>query len=132
VSLSGIMKWPDEITPIPGYAEWFLGLVSTRGRQVKVIDLARFVIPENHKSRQVLSGERQFKHLLLLEGGRMGLACDELGTVLKVAPDQVRWRSDTSVRPWLAGTLIEQMSALLDVEQLTAILKEGAPLDDIT
>jgi len=132
VSLSGIMKWPDEITPIPGYAEWFLGLLPSRGRQVKVIDLARFVISENHKSRGVLAGERQFKHLLLLEGGRMGVACDELGTVLKVAPDQVRWRSDTGVRPWLAGTLIEQMSALLDVEQLAAILKEGTRLDDIT
>lgn len=132
VRLAGIMKWRGEVTPIPGYAEWFLGLTPNRGRQVKVIDIARFVIPENHKSRQALAGERRFKHLLLIDDGGIGLACDDLGQVLKLTADKVRWRKESRSRPWLAGTLIEQMSALLDVERLTAMLKEGAPADDIT
>ena len=53
VRLSGILQWNGETTQVPGHAEWFLGLVPNRGRQVKVIDMAKFVIPENHKSRQV-------------------------------------------------------------------------------
>ncbi len=132
VRLAGIMKWRGEVTPIPGYAEWFLGLAPIRGRQVKVIDIARFVIPQNHKSRQALAGERRFKHLLLIGDGGIGLACDDLGQVLKLTADKVRWRKESRSRPWLACTLIEQMSALLDVDRLTIMLKEGAPADDIT
>ena len=129
--LTGIMKWPAEITPLPRHADWFLGLVPHRGHQVKVIDIAEFVIPQHHRSRQALAGERRFQHLLLIDDGKIGLACDELGKVLKLRPEQVRWRSDTRTRPWLAGTVIEQMSALIDVDRFTAMLKEGAPLDEI-
>lgn len=131
VRLTGILKWEGHLTPIPGYADWFLGLMSKRGRQVKVIDIAAFVIPENHNARQALADTRRYQHLLLIDDGKIGLACDDLGRVLKLSADKVRWRKDAGSRPWLAGTVIEQMSALLDVEQLTAMLKEGAALDDI-
>ncbi len=129
--LNGIMKWNDEITPIPGHADWFLGLISNRGQQVKVIDIAKFVIPENHKSRQAIAVERQFKHLLIVDGGKFGFACDELGQVLKLSGDKIRWREDRSSRPWLAGTMIEQMTALLDVDSFIEMLKEGVSLDEI-
>lgn len=132
VRLNGIVQWDGEITPIPGHAGWFLGLVSHRGRQVKVIDIAKFVIPENHKSRQAVESERNFKHLLLIDDGKFGLACDDLGQVLKLTSDKVRWRQDRSSRPWLAGTLIEQMSALIDVDKFTEKLKEDVPLDEIS
>ena len=130
--LNGIMKWNGEATLVPGHADWFLGLVPNRGRQVKVIDIAKFVIPENHKSRQSLQGERNFKHMLLIDEGKYGLACDELGQVVKISHEKVRWREDRGNRTWLAGTLIEQMSALLDVEKFTEMLKEGIPGDEIS
>jgi len=130
--LNGIMKWEGQVTPIPGHADWFLGLISNRGRQVKVIDIAKFVIPVNHKSRQAVEAERQFKHLLLVDGGKLGLACDGLGQVLKLSSDKIHWRDDRGSRPWLAGTIIEQMSALLDVDSFTEMLKEGVPLDEIS
>ncbi|HHJ80526.1 MAG TPA: chemotaxis protein CheW [Candidatus Tenderia electrophaga] len=129
--LNGIVKWSGEITPIPGHADWFLGLISNRGRQVKVIDIAKFVIPENHKSRQAVEAKREFKHLLLVGGGRYGLACDELGQVLKLTSEKIRWRDDRSRRPWLAGTIIEQMSALLDVDSFIEMLKDGVLLDEV-
>jgi purine-binding chemotaxis protein CheW len=132
VRLNGILQWNGELTPIPGHADWFLGLVTNRGKQVKVIDIAKFVIPENHKSRQAVEGERHFKHLLLIDDGKLGLAVDDLGKVLKLTRDKVRWREDRSTRPWLAGTIIEQMSALIDVERFTKMLKEGVPLDVIS
>ncbi len=132
VGLNGIVQWDGEITPIPGHAGWFLGLVSYRGHQVKVIDIAKFVIPENHKSRHAVDGEREFKHLLLIDDGKFGLACDDLGQVLKLTSDKVRWRKDRNSRPWLAGTLIEQMSALIDIDKFTVMLKEDTPLDEIS
>ncbi len=131
--LGGIVPWPGKLTAVPGYADWFLGLLPSRGRQVKVIDIAKFVIPENHKARNTLaSGKRQFKYIILIDDGRLGLACDELNGILKLTQGQVRWRSDRTTRPWLAGTIIEQMCALLDIDNFVAMLKEEVPSDDIT
>lgn len=132
-SLNGIVPWPAKLTVVPGYADWFLGLLCNRGNQVNIVDIAKFVIPENHKARNMLmSGERQLKHIILVDDGRFGLACDELGGILKLTQGQVRWRQDKSTRPWLAGTIIEKMCALLDVEHFVMMLKEEVPLDDIS
>lgn len=132
VRLNGIVPWPDKLTAVPGYAEWFLGLLPNRGRQVRIIDIAKFVIPENHKARSALKeGERHFKHIIFIDDGEFGLACDDLGSVLKLTQAQVRWRSDRSIRPWLAGTVIEQMCALLDIDHFIEMLKDGVPRDDI-
>lgn len=130
--LNGIVAWPGKLTAVPGHAEWFLGLLPNRGRQVKIIDIAKFVIPANHKARGTLeSGPRHFKHIILIDDGQFGLACEELGTVLKLTQAQVRWRSDRSTRPWLAGTVIEQMCALIDIDHFVVMLKDGTPRDDI-
>lgn len=130
--LNGILKWNGEVTFIPGHADWFLGLVTNRGHQVKVIDIAKFVIPTHHKSRQALDGDRKFKNILLINQGKIGLACDELGEVVRISREHVRWREERGNRTWLAGTLIEQMSALLDMDKFTQMLKEQISGDEIS
>lgn len=131
--LNGIVNWTDDITHVPGHADWFIGLVSSRGRQVKVIDLARFVIPKNHKARASLKERPKFKHIVLVGDGEWGLACDDVSDVLKTTADKVKWReSRADSRPWLAGTVIEEMFALLDVDSFVSALKEGANMDEIT
>jgi len=37
----------------------------------------------------------------------------------------VKWRGATGKRLWLAGTVIERMCALLDIDQLTGELAGG-------
>jgi len=132
VELNTILNWHEHaITPMPGHAEWFLGLLPVRERQVKVIDIAKFVIPKNHKARAALDGERDFKHIIIVGGGEYGLACDDLGEVFKVDREKVRWRSDRTQRPWLAGTVVEQMCALIDVDIFSEMLKKGGLADEI-
>ena len=132
VELNTILNWHEHaVTPMPGHAEWFLGLLPVRERQVKVIDIAKFVIPKNHKARAALDGERDFKHIIIVGGGEYGLACDDLGEVFKVDRDKVRWRSDRTQRPWLAGTVVEQMCALIDVDIFSEMLKKGGLADEI-
>ncbi len=114
-ALDTIVGWKEErITHVPGHADWFLGLLPVRGRQLKVIDIAKFVIPHNHQARAALDGQRHFNHIIVIGGGRYGLACDALGEMIHLERDQVRWRRDRSQRPWLAGTVIERMCALID------------------
>lgn len=126
IELNGIVKWNNQVTPLPGHQDWFLGLLPVRGRQVKVIDMARFVIPERHRAREALAPSRAFTHIMLVGNGEWGLACEEMGKVLKLTSDKVRWQRDRSQRPWLAGMLIDQMSALLDVERFIGLVAPGA------
>ena len=127
VRLNGVIKWDDRITHVPGHADWVLGVLPVRGRQIKVIDVAKFVIPENHRARSGLNRDRAFKHVVLIGDGSWGLACDELGDVLKIGVEDVRWRDDhgSASRRWLAGTVIDLMCAVLDVDRFIAMLKDG-------
>ncbi len=132
VKLNGIIHWSDEITSVPGHEDWFIGLLPVRGKQVKVIDLARFVIPKHHKARMSLSERPQFTHIVLVGDGEWGLACDNVEDVLKTSAEKVKWREARfESRPWLAGTVKEEMFALLDVESFVLALKDGGTLDEI-
>lgn len=126
IELSGIVKWNNQVTSLPGGQDWFLGLLPTRGRQVKVIDVARFVIPEHHRAREALAQSRVFSHVILVGNGEWGLACEGMGQVLKLTRDKIRWRGNRRQRPWLAGMLTDPMCALLDVERFVGLLRPGA------
>jgi len=72
------------------------------------------VMPE----RYLESMREQYHYLLTLFGSDWGLAVDEVINSVVLDPDNVRWRGQRSKRPWLAGTVVEQMCALLDISQI--------------
>jgi purine-binding chemotaxis protein CheW len=45
---------------------------------------------------------------------------------IRLDPNEIKWRSQRSQRPWLAGTVIEHMCALLDVAALAELIASGA------
>jgi purine-binding chemotaxis protein CheW len=59
--------------------------------------------------------------------GEWGLTCEDVSSVITIDPARVRWRTSRTQRPWLAGTVIEHLCALLDAERLSEILSAGAP-----
>ena len=61
---------------------------------------------------------------MLVLGGRLGLACDDVETGT-VDPQTVRWRDRAAARPWLAGIEPATMSTLLDPAALVAMI-DGA------
>lgn len=60
-------------------------------------------------------------HLLLIGDGRWGLRCDSLAGALELDTTDIRWRSWEGKRPCLAGTTLDRLCMLLDVE---AVLRE--------
>jgi len=44
---------------------------------------------------------------------------------LRLDPNEIKWRSNRGQRPWLAGTVIEHMCALLDVSELAELIASG-------
>ena len=125
VKLTRIQPWGDHITATPGRPDWFLGLLAQDGGKTGVIDTGRLVFPRDRRSQAAEQAqESEPGHILLVEGGRWGLTCDSLGEVVELNPEAVRWRTQRTARRWLAGTVLDQMCALLDVEVLARMVAE--------
>jgi purine-binding chemotaxis protein CheW len=122
--LHGIVELEEKLTELPGYAPWVMGLLPNRGQNVQVVDIAHIIMPTGHRTETPLTSE-QVKYVILVDSGRFGLAVDSLSQVMTLEPDAVRWRSDQSKRPWLAGTVVEHMCAVLDIDCLTEQLVIG-------
>ena len=121
--LNGVLPWDAaQVTPMPGRQPWFLGLRSNFGQQVRLIDVAKVVVPQA-QARAV----REFGKVILIGSGHWGLVCEDIAEVVELAPAAVKWRVNTGNRPWLAGTVIDRMCALIDADAFAAMLgSEGS------
>lgn len=122
VKLNSVIPWSEKIVETPNKTDWYLGLVNHQGKNVKVIDTALMVLPENRRQLLVDEAAQRASHILLVDDYNWGLACDEIGDVIWLSADDVKWRQNKCQRPWLAGTAIQQMCALIDTEVFADML----------
>ena len=114
--LKSVMPWTDHIVETPNQTEWYLGLVQNHGTNVKVIDTALMVLPENCRENLAARPEDRFSHILLVNDAEWGLACESIGEVIWLSAEHVKWRKNKLKRPWLAGTVLEYLCAIIDTE----------------
>lgn len=131
MELSGVIEWTDSVTEMPGHADFYMGILQHLNNKIAVIDTARMVLPAD-KLQQLSSEDprQRVKHIVLIDDYRWGLACDNIGEVITLHPDEVRWRTSKTRRGWLAGTVIEHMCALLNSEGFSAMLEKGHTVTD--
>lgn len=110
------------LTPLFGQPDWFLGMMKTHAGNIKVIDTARWVMPERYRD----DFRDDLAFVITIQGFDWGLAVHRVDRSIHLHPDQVKWRSLRTQRPWLAGTVIEHMCALLDVAALAELIESGA------
>ncbi|MDH5614838.1 MAG: chemotaxis protein CheW, partial [Gammaproteobacteria bacterium] len=120
--LNGILEWPENITEMPGHSPWFLGVMQNLDSKVNMIDTALIVVPEKLRQAFPESAGERCKRIVLIGEGKWGLACDNVEEVIKLEPASVRWRTSRTKRRWLAGTVIQHMSALIDPEEFALLL----------
>ena len=110
-----------ELTPLFGQPEWFLGILPSQAGNLKVLDTARWVMPDRYRDdfRQGL------QYVMSVQGYEWGLAVHQVSRSLRLDPNEIKWRSHRGQRPWLAGTVIEHMCALLDVAALAELIASG-------
>jgi len=111
-------KFDCKLTKIPGQPSWFLGLVEDHNQRIGVLDTAQLLLGRARGGQRDLQHE-PYRHILVTSDQRWGLTCDDILSVNKLTPEEVRWRTDRQKRPWLVGTLIDQLVAVIDVEILT-------------
>lgn len=112
----------QELTPLFGQPDWFLGILPCQAGNLKVLDTARWVMPDRYRDdfRQGL------QYVISVEGYEWGLAVHQVSRSIRLDPNEIKWRSQRTLRPWLAGTVIEHMCALLDVAALAELIASGA------
>ncbi|WP_079229109.1 CheW domain-containing protein [Pseudomonas putida] len=112
----------QELTPLFGQPDWFLGILTCQAGNLKVLDTARWVMPDRYREdfRQGLN------YVISVQGYEWGLAVHQVSRSLRLDPAEIKWRSQRGQRPWLAGTVIEHMCALLDVAELAELIASGA------
>lgn len=132
IELSGVIEWKDSVTEMPGSADFYMGILQHLEYRIAVIDTAKMVLPVKKQAELIDDNPRdRVKHIVLIDDYRWGLACDKIGEVITLKPDEVRWRSDTTSRKWLAGTVIDHMCALLNSEAFATMLLKGQSAEDL-
>ncbi|MCQ3003090.1 chemotaxis protein CheW [Pseudomonas syringae] len=111
-----------DLTPLFGQPEWFLGILPSQSGNLKVLDTARWIMPDRYRDdfRQGL------QYVISVQGYEWGLAVHQVSRSLRLDPKEIKWRTQRGQRPWLAGTVIEHMCALLDVSELAELIASGA------
>ncbi|XKH00461.1 chemotaxis protein CheW [Marinobacter nauticus] len=108
----------DEIRPIPGSPSWYMGIRPDREQNLRVVDSAEWImagrVPDNAREN--------YRFVIRLDDSEWGLACDDVAQSFTLRPDEVRWRTGRSKRPWLAGTVVDHMCALIDVRAMAQLL----------
>lgn len=132
IELCGVIEWNDSVTEMPGHADFYLGILQHLDYKIAVIDTAKMVLPLNKQSSLIGENPRdRVNHIVLIDDYQWGLACDKIGEVITLKPEEVRWRTSNTTRSWLAGTVIDHMCALLNSEGFSTMLRRGQQPGDI-
>lgn len=123
IALGHIHPITEDLTPLFGQADWFMGLQPSPSGQIRCVNTALFVMPERYNPDFVKTA----KYVVSIDGMDWGLAVDKVQQPTRIHPDEVTWRSQRTKRPWLAGTVKAAMCALLDVPRMGQTLQLSDP-----
>ncbi len=122
IKLGGIHRIDPEPTPMAGRPPWYLGLVAGEYGNVSLIDTALWIMPEKYDIAKAKG--LNYEYIVLLDDTQWGLACSSVDDALTLTENQVKWTPKGSKRPWLAGMMVDEMCALLDVDSLIEMLDD--------
>lgn len=117
IELSRTIKIERKPGKVPGQPSWFMGLLDENDSRIGVLDTGQLLFGKLRGSQRDLQAN-PFKSILVTRDKRWGLACDEILSIGKVKPEKVRWRTSRQKRPWLVGTVIEELTAIIDLQAL--------------
>lgn len=126
VELGSVYPITEQFTPMFAKTDWFLGLLPTNERQIKAVNTAKVVLPERYDG----SSLDKLRYVISIHGYDWGLAVDEVEEAVRLESSSVKWRAERSKRPWLAGTVVEHMCAILDLKSLAIMLESPQQVRD--
>ncbi len=117
IELSRTIKLDRKLGKMPGQPSWFMGLLDEPDSRIGVLDTGQLIFGKSRGGQRDLE-QKPFKRILVTEDKRWGLACDEILSIGKLQPEKVRWRTSRQKKPWLIGTVIDELAAIIDLQAL--------------
>lgn len=121
IALGQIQPLDNNLTQIFGQADWFMGVLSTPMGDIRTVNTALFVMPDRYNPKFLETA----RYVVSIDGLPWGLAVDDVNQPISLEPSDVKWRTERTSRPWLAGTVKSAMSALIDIPQMGQMLMEA-------
>lgn len=111
--LGNIHPLDRDLTPLFDQPDWFLGLLPIQQdkKNIRVVDTARLVMPERYRP----DSKDNLAYAVGVHGSDWAFGCHAIEGSITLKPADVKWRTKRTSRPWLAGTVIDQMCALVDL-----------------
>ena len=123
LKLGGIINVSaQDVTPLVGTPDWFIGLVPNERGNLMVVDTQKYLMPGQAGSDYIAP---DYDYLIILDDSRWALACNSVGDAKNLTHDDVRWSAKSSTKPWFAGMVFEYMSALVEVDELINMLMDN-------
>lgn len=123
--LGGVIEGADRLTLLPGQAPWICGLLSHRGRHIRVVDLNALMSAEKSTPARAQPPPRPAQYILLIGDTAWGIVCDGIGSVINVTSDQCRTRRGQHAHRWIVGTLTDPLCLLIDIDLLVETLQNA-------
>ncbi len=106
-----------KVSKIPEQPSWFMGLMDELDSRIGVLDSGQLILGKSRGMQRNMQ-DNPYKSILITADGRWGLACDGVLSIGKLTPEKVRWRTYRQKRPWLIGTVIDELVAVIDIQKL--------------
>lgn len=120
--LGNIHPLDRPLTPLFDQPKWFLGLLSlAQERTIRVVDTAKLVMPERYRPESA----KDLGYAVGVHDSDWAFGCHQIEGSISLTPEQVKWRTSRTSRPWLAGTVIDEMCALVDLHAFSRTLETG-------
>ncbi len=113
MELGAICQLLEPLTPLFGQPDWYLGIYSFQGRNIRVVDTGHWVLQDRYSAEL----KKQYQFLLTFPDQDWGLAVSSLHEAVQIRQSEVAWRAIRETSPWMAGVVRKHMCALLDMEQ---------------
>ncbi len=111
INMGSVVTRGKRLTLLPDAPDWFLGILQHREKNVKVVDTAKIL---KVNSTQLHS---EYQHILVLGDEGWAITCDQLGEVIKLNEDDVKWTKQGSKNLFL-GTIKQSLAILLDPDKI--------------
>lgn len=121
LALDNIIKWETELTPMPFQPDWHLGVLQNRDDKIVVVDTAKLLMLDNSQDSVVT--RKAGSHILIIGDHHYGVVCDSLAKPMFLHKEDVHWSIKHDDRPWMAGTIKEKLTILLDIDELLQIIR---------
>jgi purine-binding chemotaxis protein CheW len=125
MSISYIERVNKKIIRLPLDVEAFRGVLTLRERSVAVIDMLA-LISENGVSidkSSIKIDEQHIDYVIVMDEGDYALACDDVGEMVLLETESVRWNKASFNNPMFAGVVPEYLCPIVNIENIQQQVK---------